>query len=248
MAINNHLRPAALITGSAKRIGAQITKALAMHGYNLIIHYYNSAKEAEELANFVTQKYHVEAYIIGKNLVEEGAPAQLIGFALEKFPKLNVLINNASIFIPDNVFTAEERVFTNHYNIHVRAPFFLAQALFKGAAAHNSSIIAGETFVNKTYINNNNNNNININNISIINIIDKFIEKKTANNYFSYLLSKKGLENLNEMLAEYTSINNISAKIEAIYPGKISEVNGLENSLELKAIIKKIEKILNIHC
>jgi pteridine reductase len=45
----------ALITGGAQRIGAQITKTLHAHGYNIVIHYRNSSQEAQTLADELNQ-------------------------------------------------------------------------------------------------------------------------------------------------------------------------------------------------
>jgi pteridine reductase len=45
----------ALITGGAQRIGAQITKTLHAHGYNIVIHYRNSSQEAQTLADDLNQ-------------------------------------------------------------------------------------------------------------------------------------------------------------------------------------------------
>jgi pteridine reductase len=42
-------------TGGAQRIGAQITRTLHAHDYNIVIHYRNSNKEAQTLADEINQ-------------------------------------------------------------------------------------------------------------------------------------------------------------------------------------------------
>ena len=46
---NKSIKNSALITGAAKRVGAHLAKTLAMEGFNLYLHYFNSQDEVLEL-------------------------------------------------------------------------------------------------------------------------------------------------------------------------------------------------------
>ncbi|MCY4100881.1 MAG: SDR family NAD(P)-dependent oxidoreductase, partial [Rhodobacteraceae bacterium] len=93
---------AALITGSAKRLGKEMASALAKRGFDLVIHYSNSANEAVYLANSLSS-LGIKAVTLKANLLEHEETIDLIAHAKEALGKpLNLLINNASIFTNDS--------------------------------------------------------------------------------------------------------------------------------------------------
>lgn len=86
----------ALITGASRGIGKAIATSFAKNGYNVVINYNNSEKEAFELKQTLTEqgfvcetfKADVSNYCEAKSLVD---------FCIEKFGKIDTLINNAGI-------------------------------------------------------------------------------------------------------------------------------------------------------
>jgi pteridine reductase len=91
-------RPVALITGSGKRrVGWHVAAALARRGHNLVVHYYSSAAEAEQsAAEFRT--FGVEAVASRADLADEAAVRRLVQTALDRFGRLDVLVNCAAIW------------------------------------------------------------------------------------------------------------------------------------------------------
>jgi pteridine reductase len=89
---------AALITGSGKRrLGWHIAEALALRGYNLLIHYRSSAAEAEEtIADF--RKLGVQAIGHQADLSDEDAVRKLVERAQSEFGRIDVLVNCAAIW------------------------------------------------------------------------------------------------------------------------------------------------------
>ena len=156
-------KKAALITGGAQRIGAFIAKELAKAGYDIAIHYNKSEEEAHKTKSFIEDNFFVKAICIQQDLLKDQNYNQTIRFAAKTFPHLCLLVNNASLFLSDNLEDAEFKRFDNHYKIHVLAPFFLIQSFL--------------TIPNK--------------NLCIISILDDLVYSKTAKKYFSYTLSKK---------------------------------------------------------
>jgi len=85
-----------LVTGSGKhRIGWHVAQALAGRGYALVIHYHRSATDAEETVRSLRDR-GVEAVALSADLTNETAVHGLIDGALEKFGRLDVLVNCAA--------------------------------------------------------------------------------------------------------------------------------------------------------
>ncbi len=87
----------ALITGGAKRVGRAVAFALAKAGVNVVISYRSSSAEAEELVK-ETKKLGVKAWSIKADLGITEEREGLIDRVYEKTGKLDILVNNASVF------------------------------------------------------------------------------------------------------------------------------------------------------
>jgi len=91
---------AALVTGGAKRVGRAIVMELARAGCDVAVHYRRSDQEARETARAVEALGRRSAIVQG-DLAEEATWPRLIDAAVGALGRLDVLINNASIFIQE---------------------------------------------------------------------------------------------------------------------------------------------------
>ena len=91
-----------LITGSAKGIGKATILEFASKGYNVIINYNNSEKEAFDLKQSVETKYKVKALAIKADVSNETEVKNMISEIINKFNKIDVLVNNAGIVYDRN--------------------------------------------------------------------------------------------------------------------------------------------------
>src|SRR5450631_4590758 len=89
-----------LITGGARRVGAEIARTLHAAGANILIHYRSSAAAAIALADQFNQARSHSAVIHSAHLSNAEAPEKLVAAALLEFGRLDILINNASSFYP----------------------------------------------------------------------------------------------------------------------------------------------------
>jgi 3-oxoacyl-[acyl-carrier protein] reductase len=91
----------AVITGGGTGIGRASALALAGDGYNVVVNYSRSAKEAEETAADVS-KLGPQGLAVKANVQERAACEQLIKAAHDKFGRIDVLVNSAGMtkFIP----------------------------------------------------------------------------------------------------------------------------------------------------
>ena len=94
-------KKAALVTGSAKRIGASIVDMLAQDGWDVAIHYQKSANEAESLVEKV-KNYGIDACAIPCDLSSYPETEKLIDRCTSLIGPLSLLINNASMFEYDD--------------------------------------------------------------------------------------------------------------------------------------------------
>ncbi|PXV59487.1 pteridine reductase [Dyella jiangningensis] len=123
-----HERPVALITGAGKRVGAVIARTLHAAGYDLALHYRHSAAEAELLAASLERQRSGSTFAVQAELADlDGLPA-MVQRVVDRFGRLDALINNASAFYPTPVGTATPAQWNELFASNAQAPFFIAQA------------------------------------------------------------------------------------------------------------------------
>ena len=117
----------ALVTGSAKRIGQVIALHLADQGFNIALHYNSSKAEAMKTAQMIYKK-GVRCELFSADLGCENDVKKLLPTVYKAFSNLKVLVNSASIFIP-NAFDDENlALFKQHWQINYTAPYILSCA------------------------------------------------------------------------------------------------------------------------
>lgn len=92
-----------IVTGGSRGIGASIVKLLAAEDYKVILNYHQSEHTAEEIKQELLQQGK-KIEIFKADVSKREDVRKLIQFAIEKYHKVDVLINNAGI--------AQEKLFT----------------------------------------------------------------------------------------------------------------------------------------
>lgn len=183
----NTKRPVALITGGAKRLGAAMALDLAHNGFNIAIHYNNGKQEAEELANNL-RTLGVSAHSFHSDLLKTCGDG-LIERVVEEMGSVDLLINNASIFVDDGIGALDEEIWNNHFALHLRTPALLAERMRRYLPDHEDGLI--------------------------VNMIDQRVLKLNPN-FLSYTLSKSALWTLTRTLAQTLAPQ---IRVNAIAPG-----------------------------
>ena len=117
-----------LITGGARRVGAEMVRVLHGAGANVLIHYRSSAGAAGALMDELNRIRPGSAAVHGENLVGPDAADGLVAAALREFGRIDILINNASTFYPTPVGAVTLEQWDDLVGTNLKAPFFLAQA------------------------------------------------------------------------------------------------------------------------
>jgi pteridine reductase len=134
-------RPVALITGSAKRIGAQIARTLHGAGYDLALHYRSSRADVDALSAELESVRAGSTQLLQADLGEFDRLPELVAHAVGRFGRLDALVNNASSFTPTPIGTATPAQWDQLFASNARAPFFLAQAAAPHLRAAHGGIV-----------------------------------------------------------------------------------------------------------
>ena len=177
-----------LVTGAARRIGRQIALDLAAAGWAVAVHYSSSRAEAEAVRKQIIAAGS-DAVLVRGDLSEPDTPQRLVDEAVAGLGGLDGLVNNASVFEPDEVGSITGDSWSEHLDTNLRAPVFLSQA-FAGQLPEGAEG-------------------------NIINIIDQRVWKLTPK-FFSYTASKAALWTVTRTLAQALAPR---IRVNAIGPG-----------------------------
>ena len=164
----------ALITGAARRIGAEIATVLHDAGMNVILHYNVSEQNALQLCETLNEKRVHSAIALRADFELAQSETALLQKSMQEWNRLDVLINNASRFYRTHFSKVTEYAWNDLINSNLKAPFFL--------------LLFAAPFLSE-------------NQGSIINITDIHAERPMRD-YSVYCLSKAGLIMLTKVLAK----------------------------------------------
>jgi pteridine reductase len=117
-----------LITGGAKRVGAAICRRLHAAGASLMLHYRASGGEARLLQAELNRARADSVALIQADLLELKTLPSLVEQTVQRFGRLDALVNNASSFYASPVGEITSAVWDDLMGTNLRAPLFLAQA------------------------------------------------------------------------------------------------------------------------
>jgi len=118
----------ALITGGARRVGAAISRLLHQGGMNLMVHYRASAEQARALQADLNAVRADSVALLQADLLNAASLPAMVNETLQRFGRLDVLINNASSFFPTVVGEISDREWDDLMGTNLKTPLFLSQA------------------------------------------------------------------------------------------------------------------------
>ena len=130
----------ALVTGGAKRVGRVITLALARAGANVVINYNSSTTEADQTAA-EAEALGVEALPIQASVTDYDAVGTMVDEAVQRFGTIDVLVNNASVFVADPLPTDDLSTWHRSIDTLVHGPFYCANRVAPVMLENNGGVI-----------------------------------------------------------------------------------------------------------
>ena len=199
----------ALITGGAKRIGRESALALAGEGCNILVHYRHSAEEAQALCAEI-RLLGVQAWAISADFDKPAEFETLFERAMALAGPVEILLNNASIFLLDSLDTMEFESWLVNLRVNAWVPFLLGRELYRRVGQG-----------------------------KIVNMLDASLQGYDWK-HVSYMLSKQALELLTRMMAlEFAprvTVNAVGPGLILPPPGRSADyLERMKESVPLKA-------------
>lgn len=164
-----------LVTGGARRLGRSIALDLAAAGWQVAVHYRGSAEDAVRTVADCAAR-HAPAEAFQAELTDETQIKALVAAVVQRFGRLDAVVNNASRFEHDDARSFSLASFTAHMVANTAAPVLLAQAL----AVHLEQRDATG---------------------AVVNLLDQKLWNPNPD-FLSYTLSKAALESATTLLAQ----------------------------------------------
>ncbi len=118
----------ALVTGSARRIGAATVEKLHDAGAMVVVHYRYSADDAKKLSEKLNAIRADSCFLQQADLDNVGDFPTMIDSIIKQTGRLDILVNNASSFFPTPIGEISETDWDNLMNSNLKAPLFLSQS------------------------------------------------------------------------------------------------------------------------
>lgn len=170
-----------LVTGASQRIGRAIALELARAGWAVAVHFRRSGAAAGETVAQL-RAAGARAASFGADLADEAACEALVPAVVHALGRLDAVVNNASLFEPDDATSTGFAAMERHWRANTAAPVLLARALHRVVceSGQGASPSPGGA--------------------AVINLLDQKLWNPNPD-YFSYTLSKAALESATTMLA-----------------------------------------------
>ena len=217
----------AIVTGASRGIGREIAKNLAKQGIKVIANYNNSRNNAIELKNEL-QKDGIDIDIVKANVSKREEVKDLIQYTLNKYGKIDILINNAGIS-EYKLFTEEtDEDWNKVINNNLYSAFVTTQEVIPNMIKNQKGCI--------------------INISSVWGMVGASME-------VLYSISKAGIDGLTKALAKELGPSNI--RVNSIAPGIINtdmcksfskeEIEQIKEEIPLERIgkVEDISKCVN---
>ena len=128
MSMDSNQAAVVLVTGGARRLGAEIVRQMHAAGARVVVHFRSSGDEAAQLAATLNALRPGSVSIVQADLLSSNAGERLVAAAVAAYGRLDALVNNASSFFPTPLGTIDEAAWSDLVGSNLKAPLFITQA------------------------------------------------------------------------------------------------------------------------
>jgi NAD(P)-dependent dehydrogenase (short-subunit alcohol dehydrogenase family) len=126
----------AIVTGAGSGIGAAATRELAGHGLNVVL----VGRRSNPL-HAVGDPLGDRALVIPADIGEPDAPASVVAQTLQRFGRIDVVVNNAAVIETGALGSFTRESFERHYAVNVGGPFFLVSSALPALRASEDAAV-----------------------------------------------------------------------------------------------------------
>lgn len=130
-----------MITGAARRVGAQTARELHGAGWRVVIHYHRSSIDAQRLIDALNAIRPDSALGLQADILDVAGLPGLADAAIRCWGRLDALVNNASSFYPTPLGSITNQDWDSLVGSNFRAPLFLSQAVAPELKARGGCIV-----------------------------------------------------------------------------------------------------------
>jgi 3-oxoacyl-[acyl-carrier protein] reductase len=130
----------AVVTGASKGIGAGIAKALAAEGASVVVNYSSSKAGADQVVAEIVKKGG-KAIAVQADVSKQGDITRLFVETKKAFGRLDVLVNNAGVYVFSPLEAVNEEFFHNQFNLNVLGLLLTTKESLKLFGDNGGSII-----------------------------------------------------------------------------------------------------------
>ena len=120
----------AIVTGSSDGIGRAIAERLAQDGAKIVVNYGKSADKAKQVVVGIEEKGG-KAVAIQADMSKVGDVGRLVKDTVRIFGRLNILVNNAGMFMYKPLAETTEEEFDRMFALNTKGPYFALQEAAK---------------------------------------------------------------------------------------------------------------------
>ncbi len=112
----------ALVTGASSGIGAAIVRRLARDGYSILA----AGRDAARTEAIARESPAIRPWV--GDLADPAACGRLVADAIRHFGRLDLLVNNAGIYLPSRAEDTSDDAWQQTLAVNLSTPFYLARA------------------------------------------------------------------------------------------------------------------------
>ena len=121
------MRKTVLITGGSRGLGASISRIFAQNNYNIIINYKERDINAFNLKKELESNYNVDVLLVKADISVEEEVKEMFQNIIQKYPKIDVLVNNASIALDNDLDNKDALEFKRVLDVNLLGTYLVTK-------------------------------------------------------------------------------------------------------------------------